>query len=151
MTFDTAMNLLTAMRLITLCLLLYSIRQIYVKYCLPNSGCALNQCGLGSFHCAYWGLQEYGSIKSQENAASSADTKQVQYLQDKGAISSSRAYSSSGIVPAGAQSMLVCKNTAAEYGKDLLLIMLSDRPRAWSRRERAWGCAVSQKLSQTMG
>lgn len=116
-----------------------------------NSGCALNQCGFDSFHRAYSGLQEYGSIKSQDNAASSADTKQVQYLQDKGAISSSKAYSSSGIAPAGAQSILVCENTAAEYGSDLLLIMLSDRPRAWSRRERAWGRAVSQKLSQTMG
>ena len=96
------------------------------------------------------GLQEYGSIKSKVATGSGADTKQLQYLQDKGAISSSGAYSSSGIVPAGAQSILVCENTAAEHGSDLLLMMLSDRPRAWSQRERAWGNAVSQKLSQTM-
>ena len=97
------------------------------------------------------GLQEYGSIKSQVAADSGADTQQLQYLQDKGAISSSGAYSSSGIVPAGAQSILVCENTAADHGSKLLLMMLSDRPRAWSQRERAWGRAVSQKLSQTMG
>lgn len=96
------------------------------------------------------GLQEYGSIKSQAAAGSGAHTKQLQYLQDKGAISSSGAFSSSGMVPAGAQSILVCKNTAAENGSDLLLMMLSDRPRAWSQRERAWGWAVNQKLSQTM-
>ena len=96
------------------------------------------------------GLQEYGSITSQAAAGSSADTKQLQYLQDKGAISSSGAFSSSGIVPAGAQSILVCQNTAAEHGSGVLLLMLSDRPRAWSQRERAWGRAVNQKLSQTM-
>ena len=95
-------------------------------------------------------LQEYGSIKSQIAAGQGADTKQLQYLQDKGAISSSGAYSSSGVVPAGAQSIFVCEDTAAEHGSDLLLMMLSDRPRAWSQRERAWGDAVSQKLGQTM-
>ena len=100
--------------------------------------------------CVTWELQEYGSIKGQAATGSNADNQHLQYLQDKGAISSSEAYSSSGAVPAGAQSIFMCEDTAAGHSGELLLIMLSDRPRAWSQRERAWGRAVTQKLSQTM-
>lgn len=96
-------------------------------------------------------LQEYGSIKSQVATGSSPDTKHLLYLQDKGAISSTGAYSWVGAVPTGAESIFVCEDTGgAGQGRDLLLMMLSDKPRAWSPRERAWGRAVSHKLSQTM-
>lgn len=97
-----------------------------------------------------WGLQGYDSIKSQVASGSSPDTKPVLYVQDKAAISSCEAYSSSGAVPVGAESIFVCEDVAVGNGSDLMLMMLSDRPRAWSQRERAWGRAVSQKLSQTM-
>ncbi|KAL3132696.1 hypothetical protein ABBQ32_009206 [Trebouxia sp. C0010 RCD-2024] len=95
--------------------------------------------------------KEYGSIKSQVATGSSPDTKHLLYLQDKGAISSTGAYSWVGAVPTGAESIFVCEDTGgAGQGRDLLLMMLSDKPRAWSPRERAWGRAVSHKLSQTM-
>lgn len=95
-------------------------------------------------------LQEYGSIKSQVATGSGPDSKHLLYLQDKGAISSSGAYSSAGAVPTGAESIFVCEATGPGEGSDLLLMMLSDKPRAWSQRERAWGRAVSRKLGQTM-
>ena len=101
-------------------------------------------------HAFIFDLQDYDSIRSQVATGSTPDTKQLLYLQDKGAISSSGGYSLSAAVPAGAESIFVCEDEAAGQGSDLLLIMLSDRPRAWSQRERAWGRAVSHKLSQTM-
>ncbi len=79
----------------------------------------------------------------------SKDGGQLAYLQDNGALSSADVKDWAGLVPAGVNSILMCQG-ATSSGSGMLLVLLSDRPRAWSRRERLWGLAVTKKLENSM-
>ncbi|KAA6418702.1 MAG: required for cyt b6 assembly [Trebouxia sp. A1-2] len=89
------------------------------------------------------------SIKKQLTVNSSKDGGQLAYFQDTGALSSAGVKNWAGLVPTGVNSILMCQGaTSSDNG--VLLVLLSDRPRAWSRRERLWGLAVTKKLEISM-
>lgn len=89
------------------------------------------------------------SLKSQLTADTSKDGGQLAYFQDNGALSSAGAKDWAGLVPTGVNSIFMCQGpTSNDNG--VLLVLLSDRPRAWSRRERLWGLAVTKKLEISM-
>jgi len=94
-------------------------------------------------------MQAQSSIKSQMTMYTSKDGGQLAYLQDNGALSSADVKDWAGLVPAGVNSILMCQG-ATSSGSGVLLVLLSDRPRAWSRRERLWGLAVTKKLENSM-
>ncbi len=94
-------------------------------------------------------MQAQSSIKSQLTVDTSKDGGQLAYLQDNGALSSAGVKDWAGLVPTGVNSILMCQGaTSSDNG--VLLVLLSDRPRAWSRRERLWGLAVTKKLEISM-
>jgi len=98
----------------------------------------------------YWGPASYAMVcKSQMTMYTSKDGGQLAYLQDNGALSSADVKDWAGLVPAGVNSILMCQG-ATSSGSGMLLVLLSDRPRAWSRRERLWGLAVTKKLENSM-
>ncbi|DBA96717.1 TPA: hypothetical protein ACH3X1_015559 [Trebouxia sp. C0004] len=89
------------------------------------------------------------SIKRQLTVDTSKDGGQLAYLQDNGALSSAGVKDWAGLAPAGVNSIFMCQGaTSSEHS--VLLVLLSDRPRAWSRRERLWGLAVTKKLENSM-
>ncbi len=94
-------------------------------------------------------LQAQSSIQSQLKADTSKDGGQLAYLQDNGALSSAGAQDWAGLVPTGVNSILMCQG-ATSSDNCVRLVLLSDRPRAWSRRERLWGLAVTKKLENSM-
>lgn len=89
-------------------------------------------------------------IQSQVSATTTTNDSQTAYLQDKGAISSAGAQDWAGLVPLGVNSILICQVSAPSNSSAMTLVLLSDRPRAWSRRERLWGLAVTSKLDAGM-
>lgn len=94
-------------------------------------------------------MQAQSSIKSQLIEHMSKDGGQLAYLQDNGALSSAGAQDWAGLVPTGVNSILMCQG-ATSSDNCVLLVLLSDRPRAWSRREQLWGLAVTKKLENSM-
>lgn len=94
-------------------------------------------------------MQAQSSIKKQLTVNSSKDGGQLAYFQDTGALSSAGVKNWAGLVPTGVNSILMCQGaTSSDNG--VLLVLLSDRPRAWSRRERLWGLAVIKTLEISM-
>ena len=95
-------------------------------------------------------VQEHGNLERQISDKSSAQVGTLAFLQDKGAISACSA-DSTELVASGINSMLICQAPALG-GNDshVMLVLLSDRPRAWSRRERLWGLAITKKLGSCM-
>ena len=94
--------------------------------------------------------QAQSSLQNQLTASTSKDGGQLAYLQDKGALSSAGDQAWAGLTPAGVNSMLICQSATSNDESGVLLVLLSDRPRAWSRREQLWGLAVTKKLGMSM-
>lgn len=92
----------------------------------------------------------HSSIQNQLTASTSKDGGQLAYLQDKGVLLSAGDQAWTGLTPAGVNSMLICQSDTSSDESGVLLVLLSDRPRAWSRREQLWGLAVTKKLGMSM-
>ena len=87
-------------------------------------------------------MQAKDGFKSLLSKSSSDNTV---YLPDKAAIASVAMVKWQQIVPVGVESILLhCISPAG--GSDVWLMLLSERPRAWSNRERLWGAAIARKL-----
>ena len=65
------------------------------------------------------------------------------YMADRAAVDRARA-NEWEFLPQGAESVLV--QTVGTGGKETRLVLLSDRPRAFSNKQRAWIAAVARKL-----
>ena len=65
------------------------------------------------------------------------------YMADRAAVDRARA-NEWEFLPQGAESVLV--QTVGMGGKETRLVLLSDRPRAFSKKQRAWIAAVARKL-----
>lgn len=91
--------------------------------------------------------QAHDVIKRQRVEEQSMDKGALAYLQDKGAIASASTIGWNGLVADGVNSLLVCHGGSITAGDDgIMLVLLSDKPRAWSKRERLWALAITNKL-----
>lgn len=75
---------------------------------------------------------------------SSSSADRAVYLPDRGAITSAN---TADWLPTGIESMLIHQSKSTNGDdKDVVLVLLSERSRAWSSRERLWGAAIAKKL-----
>ena len=95
-------------------------------------------------------LQAYSNVSYQLAASSSTNDQNVVYLQDSGALSAAGTSEWYGLVATGVNSVFTCQASGSSDSSGVVLVLLSDRPRAWSQRERFWGLAIAKKLVSIM-
>lgn len=87
-------------------------------------------------------LQAKEGLKRVFSNAAADDTV---YLPDRAAVASAVNWQQT--IPAGVESALVHHvSPSSGHSNDVVLILLSERPRAWSSRERLWAAAMARKL-----
>ena len=69
------------------------------------------------------------------------------YLRDRGAVDRAGA-NAWGFLPQGAESVLVQPSASGDARGEARLVLLSDKPRAFSKKQRAWIAAVANKLAR---
>jgi hypothetical protein len=69
------------------------------------------------------------------------------YLRDRGAVDRAGA-NAWGFLPQGAESVLVQPSARGDARGEARLVLLSDKPRAFSKKQRAWIAAVANKLAR---
>ena len=69
------------------------------------------------------------------------------YLRDRGAVDRAGA-NAWGFLPQGAESVLVQPSASGDARGEARLVLPSDKPRAFSKKQRAWIAAVANKLAR---